>query len=94
MGKETLGCNDNNHESINSVKIAELDKRLIIQKEAADHAITLAANDLRARLDAMNEFRAALKDQSASFVSRTELERRFINLEEDVISLKLSKAKL
>lgn len=79
-------------ENINSVKIQELDKRLQLQVEASRVAVALAANDLKSRLDAMNEFRAALKDQATNFVPRAELEHNFENLAKDIKNLELSKA--
>ncbi len=78
-------------EEVNSVRITELEKRMHLHSEAAQAAVTLAANDLRARLDAMNEFRAALRDQSSTFVPRNELENKFENIYKELKDLESSR---
>ena len=41
-----------------------------------DRAVAIAHANIEKRLDAMNEFRAALGDQSRTYVSRTEIDLR------------------
>ncbi|HOW77915.1 MAG TPA: hypothetical protein PK406_00555 [Verrucomicrobiota bacterium] len=68
----------------------ELDLRLAAMEKALD----LARKQLEQRLDAMNEFRAQLRDQNATFVTRTEYEIIVQQLRESVRSLELSRAEL
>jgi len=53
------------------VKIAALDKATLVAKESMER-----------RLEGMNEFRDALKDQNATFVTRTEYERSICDIRE------------
>ncbi len=76
MKKICTDKNDYGEENIHSVRIEETGKRLELQSFTAKQAMDLAANELRARLDSMNEFRASLKDQSATFIPRTEFEAK------------------
>lgn len=59
--------------SINTIKIAELEKRLDLHVRYQKDAVDRAATELRDRLAAMNEFREQLKDQAAKFVTREEM---------------------
>jgi len=52
-----------------------------------DRAVSIAHSNIDRRLDAMNEFRAALDDQSKHFVDRKELDLRMIVLEERLTTL-------
>lgn len=88
-GSERRAC-----ESVNAVRITELEKRLTLQSDAAKLAVTLAANDLRTRLEAMNEFRNALKDQAAQFVTRTEVDLHNQRFEDELRTLREFKAVL
>jgi len=75
------------------VRFSDIEKTIDLMHDASDIAIKLAANDLRTRLDSMNEFRSALKDQAGTFVSRNEMELKFESLEKgrkDNISLFIS----
>lgn len=83
---------DNNHELINDVKIRELEKRVDMRSAAAQQAVNLAANDLRARLDAMNEFRAALKDQSFTFVPRNEMDAKLESFSKELKQVEITHA--
>ena len=40
--------------------------------------------ELNRRLEGMNEFRAALKDQSASFITRDQVDQRIMALDEKI----------
>ena len=60
------------HAALVDLRIEELEKRLNLNAVAQQQAIELAANDLRVRLAAMNEFREALKDQASTFMPRAE----------------------
>lgn len=48
---------------------------LLLQRER-DKAVTTALEANERRLDGMNEFRASLKDQGATFITRKEAEAR------------------
>ena len=74
---------DNPTEATNLVRIIELEKRMVLSNAMAQDALRLAANDLRARLDAMNEFRHQLDRQAATFVTTREMELRFHQVTED-----------
>lgn len=60
-------------ESINTIKLAELDKRFELHVQYQKEAVDRAAIELRERLAAMNEFREQLKDQAARFITREEM---------------------
>jgi hypothetical protein len=55
-------------------------------------ALEKAERDLSKRLEGMNEFRDALKDQAGTFVTREALDLKIDNLERDVSDLKLNRA--
>jgi len=57
-------------------RMAELDKRLSQRFELSDRAIDAALTAMNARLTGMNEFRASLKDQTGTFLTRVEWEAR------------------
>jgi len=50
-----------------------LEELLNAKIHAQDKAVELAKTSMERRLDGMNEFRATLKDQTATFVTRSEL---------------------
>ncbi len=70
--------------------IDELDKRIDQRFILIDLAITKAEVALAARLQAMNEFRDALKDQAGRMATRVELD----HLTEEVNELRRNKANL
>ena len=51
------------------IKVVRLEEKL----ESANASLILARESIEHRLSGMNEFIMALKDQSANFVTRTEL---------------------
>lgn len=62
--------------------------------DAVREATTVAHKALEHRLDGMNEFRAALGDQSRTMVTRSEMDASLKSLLSDVDSLKESRAEL
>ena len=67
-------------------RIAALESKLELHIGYNDRAIKLATDELRRRLEGMNEFREALKDQAATFMSREAVELQIKPLEELVRS--------
>jgi hypothetical protein len=65
-----------------AVKIEALEKQMHLHVDYQQTAVDKASAELRARLDGMNEFREALKDQATRFVSREELEARHLSSSE------------
>jgi len=63
-------------------RVEELDKRLTLRFELMDRSVNVALMSLDRRLDGMNEFRASLRDQTAQFADRKELDLRLKPLEE------------
>ena len=61
---------------------------------AVEKATDLAANTLEKRLEGMNEFRQALKSQSSTFVTRTEVDVQIAKIHDDIRTLRESKARL
>ena len=59
-----------------------------------DRAVTLAHGNIEKRLDAMNEFRAALGDQARTYVSRQELDIRMEAYNARVIAIERYQNKL
>jgi len=59
-----------------------------------ERATDVAYKAMDKRLEGMNEFRQALTDQKASFVTRIELRATIDKLDADIETLKLSKATL
>jgi len=60
--------------------IERLRREVDLQFDLRDRAVTIAHRNIDKRLDAMNEFRAALNDQARSFVARSELDLRMENV--------------
>ena len=67
-----------------------IDTRLAAMQSAVD----LARGQMDKRLDGMNEFRDALKDQAAMLATKTELESAKAMFEADIRSLRESRAEL
>lgn len=61
---------------------------------AIEKASDLAAKLLDVRLESMNEFRAAMKDQSSQFINRNEYEARRQTVDGDIRTLREYKAAL
>ena len=53
---------------------------------------TLALASMNERLDVMNEFRGTIDDQSKTFVVKSEIDQRMASIEEDIKSLRESRA--
>jgi hypothetical protein len=64
-----------------------LEKRLELHDKLAERAITKAEENLALRLDGMNEFRAQLTAQAATFVTREEFGVHMKNVEEKIVLL-------
>ena len=62
--------------------------------EAVDKTMREATESLNKRLEGMNEFRSALKDQNVTFLSRNEYFAQHEKLEADIRVLRESKAML
>ncbi len=71
-------------------RIAEIERRLELQFTLNDRAIHKAEETMNARLNSMNEFRDALRDQSNRMATRVELER----VEQDLNEVRRGKANL
>jgi hypothetical protein len=54
-------------------RVVALEKEVALRAHQSDEALRVAVTTMERRLAGMNEFRAALKDQAGTFVSRTEL---------------------
>jgi len=70
--------------------IREADRRYEQRFAASEQAVLKAEHTMNERLNSMNEFREALKDQSGKMATRSELER----VEEMVQELRRAKANL
>lgn len=68
--------------------ITELNRYFESRLVAIENATSLARESMTQRLDGMNEFRAALKDQTALMVTRTEMNVLLGRLQIDVDDLK------
>lgn len=72
---------ESNHREIVSLRdyfdgrLAEFDKRFEQQRAATERALDKAEQALGRRLDGMNEFRDALKDQAARMATQEQLDR-------------------
>ncbi len=75
-------------------KLAALDRLIHARAAAIERATLLAAATLDKRLEGMNEFRDALKDQTALFVTKVDVASRFGALEQRLQSLEMSRAYL
>jgi len=65
-----------------------------VKFEAIEHAITLAAEGLNARLATMNEFREAMKDREKLYITRPEYDDKHETLTERIRELELSRAEI
>ena len=59
-------------ESLNALKIAELEKRVNMQASYTERAVEVASRQLSIRLDHSNGLIAMLKEQTHTFVTREE----------------------
>ncbi len=54
-------------------RVLALEREIKLRAEQNDEALRKATNSMEKRLDGMNEFRATLKDQAGTFVTRSEM---------------------
>jgi hypothetical protein len=73
-------------------KITDHCKEEEVKFNAIRDALTLAREILEKRLEGMNEFRAQLKDQNATFITREYYDARHKTLQKQVDDLRISKA--
>ena len=78
-------------ENHNSISLKEYIEAKI---GAVEKATTIASANLEKRLEGMNEFREALKDQTAKFITRNEHEAMMNNYNKDIRELRESRAML
>jgi archaellum component FlaC len=85
---ETNGNGDikkSNNSFQNAVSLKEY---IDAQLESRDKAVISALASNEKRLDGMNEFRDALKDQAGRFITRTEYETLMTKLNEEIDEIK------
>jgi hypothetical protein len=75
-------------------RVEAVDTATRLAIDSVDKATSLAALQLEKRLEGMNEFRNALKDQNATMLSRTEYSSEHRNLSDRISALELSRAEL
>lgn len=79
-------------------RLKDQEKHMNARIDGIEKAIELAAQNLDARLESMNEFRDSLKDQTMTFISRTEFEKTMTGISENhndrLRTLELSRAEL
>lgn len=72
-------------------RITDLEDRMNLRFDASEAAALKAEQQMTARLDSINGFRATLSDQAARFVTRDELTVTLHSIIETVDSLKTSR---
>ena len=82
----------NEHRLIDDARFEGVEDQLNIKISSLEKATTVAAGLMEKRLESMNEFRAQLKDQAATFVPRSEYEGQSHRLDEDVRLLRETRA--
>jgi hypothetical protein len=75
-------------------RMDDMQRHFQMRLDALEKATTLAASQLDNRLEGMNEFRAALRDQCATFLSKVEYEAHHGQVVKDVRELRESRAML
>lgn len=65
-------------------RITDSEKNFETRIQALEKATTLAAMGMEKRLEGMNEFRASLKDQAATFATNTAVDMRLDTVKADV----------
>lgn len=68
---------------LNQAEIKFLKELFETKIDAIEKATTLAQENLRVRLESMNEFRAQMKDQAGTFVSRAEFDAKLEHINDD-----------
>jgi hypothetical protein len=81
-------CNQISPRELFEKELANLRAQTQLQLKAMEAASEKSAAILDERLERMNEFRAAMQDQSAKFVARTELELKLEAIERYVRALR------
>ena len=81
-------------EKLFGVKLADLKEFYDARSVALEKAVSVAYVQMDRRLDTMNEFREQLKDQSASFITKSEYFVKIDVLDKDVRELRESRAEL
>ena len=71
-------------------RLEDLERRMLDRFLQGDSAVTKAERTMNERLNSMNEFRDALRDQANRMATRVEVDK----LEEDVQELRRGKANL
>lgn len=89
MTKETVALRE-----YFDMKICKLEKIVDAKIIALKEATTLAKETMDSRLEGMNEFRAALKDQSITFITRNEFSIIVEKLQLEIQLLKEFRAEL
>jgi hypothetical protein len=78
------GCNTVDQREYCEAQMAHMQERAELQLKAIEAAYRKAEIQLDERLAGMNEFRQAMGDQAARFVTREELELKLAVLDKDV----------
>ena len=89
--------NDNNEITLKeyfNTKIQEQETQFNIKVLALEKATTIAAAQMEKRLEGMNEFREALKNQSTTFFTRPEHDLYAKKNDDDIRTLRESRALL
>ncbi len=75
-------------------RVNAIDEKVRLALTGVEAATALAAQGVDRRLEAMNEFRRALEDQTSRFVTRSELQAMLAPMGADLRVLRESKANL
>jgi hypothetical protein len=67
-----------------SERVRDVSDRLTIRSESVERATTIASNQMDRRLEGMNEFRDALREQATTFMSRNEITSMMVNFTDGV----------
>jgi hypothetical protein len=81
-------CNQITPRELFEKELANLKAQTQLQLRAMEAASEKSAAILDERLERMNEFRAAMQDQGATFVTRAELDLKLEAIERDVRALR------
>ena len=68
----------------NNQRFDAQEKAVVAALAAAKEAVTKAESAAEKRFDSVNEFRASLKDQQATFITRNEVDIRFKSLDDKI----------
>lgn len=71
-----------------------LEKHINKRLKSMNKATKVALKELNRRLDGMNEFRDTIKDQNAEFIRKSEHDTAHSRIEEDIRSLRESRAEI